>query len=351
MVEELSISHGDPSRVHEEGMRARATIENARDQVAGLLGARSREVVFTSGGTEAIATAIWGAAGQGHHMVVPAIEHSAVRAAVEMYSGMEPTIVGVDSSGRIDPTELLAAIRDDTVLVNIQWGNHEVGTVQPIEAVIDECRARGILVHIDAAQAIGHVPIDFKALGADLLSVSAHKFGGPPGIGALLVRRGLRIRELIVGGDQERARRAGFENIPAIVGFGAACESLAGDRLESEATKARHLTDRVIAMADVLDGVHVYGDRTHRLPHLVCLGINGIEPQAVLLGLDRAGVAAHSGSACSSEALKPSPVLLAMGLDARRSLRISVGWNTTDADIDALATALPKVIGSLEALR
>lgn len=350
MVEWLSTPHGDPSRIHEEGMLARGTIEQAREQVAALVGSRTREVVFTSGGTEAIATAVWGAAGRGEHMVVPAIEHSAVRAAVEAYTSAEPSIIGVDGTARLDPDEVMAAVTDETALVNIQWGNHEVGTIQPVEEVVRACREREVLVHVDAAQAVGHVPVDFKDLGADLLSVSAHKFGGPPGIGALVIRRGLRLRELIVGGDQERARRAGFENVPAIVGFGAACQALDEETVKDEATEARRLTDRVIELADAMDGIDVYGDRTHRLPHLVCLGIEGIEPQAVLLGLDRAGVAAHSGSACSSEALEPSPVLLAMGLDARRSLRISVGWNTTDADIDALATALPDVIGSLRAL-
>jgi cysteine desulfurase len=209
-----------------------------------------------------------------------------------------------------------------------------------------------VLVHVDAAQAAGHVPVDFRSLGADLLSVSAHKFGGPAGIGALLVRRGLRIDPLLRGGDQERARRAGMENVPAIVGFGAAASALVeGDRLAAEASEQRRLTDRVLAAVDGLDGVVVYGDTGDgRLPHLVCLGVTGIEPQAVLLGLDRAGIAAHSGSACSTESLEPSPVLEAMGVDAHRSLRISTGWDTTDADIDALLAALPEVIATLRAL-
>jgi cysteine desulfurase len=174
------------------------------------------------------------------------------------------------------------------------------------------------------------------------MSVSAHKLGGPAGIGALLVRRGLRLRPLLVGGDQERARRAGLENVPAIVGFAAAAELAPTDE--------RALTDRVLAAVPSLDGVQVYGDPERRLPHIVCLGIDGIEPQAVLLGLDRAGIAAHSGSACSSEALEPSPVLHAMGVDAHRSLRISVGWSSTEDDIDELLKALPEVIASLRAL-
>jgi cysteine desulfurase len=342
---------GDPGRIHGEGIAARVAVENAREQVASWLGARPREVVFTSGATESIAAAVWGAAERGAHQVVPAVEHSAVRLAAAALGG-EVTVVGVDGLGRVDPSAVLGSVRTDTALVHVQWANHEVGTVQPIADVVATCRERGVLVHVDAAQAVGHVPVDFGALGADLLSVSAHKFGGPPGIGALLVRRGLRMRPLLVGSDQERARRAGFENVPAILAFGAAAGALAdGDRLAAEAATARRLTDRVLDAVDALDGVVAYGDPVGRTPHIVCLGIAGIEPQAVLLGLDRAGIAAHSGSACSSESLEPSPVLEAMGVDAHRSLRVSVGWNTVDADIDALLDALPDVIGRLRALR
>jgi cysteine desulfurase len=342
---------GDPGRIHLEGIAARVAVENAREQVASLLGARPREVVFTSGATESIAAAVWGAAERGAHQVVPAVEHSAVRLAAAALGGGEVTVVGVDGLGRVDPSAVLGAVRTDTALVHVQWANHEVGTVQPVAEVVAACRERGVLVHVDAAQAVGHVPVDFGALGADLLSVSAHKFGGPPGIGALLVRRGLRLRPLLVGSDQERARRAGFENVPAILAFGAAAGALAdGDRLATEATTARRLTDRVLDAVDALDGVVAYGDPVGRAPHIVCLGIAGIEPQAVLLGLDRAGIAAHSGSACSSESLEPSPVLEAMGVDAHRSLRVSVGWTTVDADIDALLDALPDVIQRLRAL-
>jgi len=209
-----------------------------------------------------------------------------------------------------------------------------------------------VLVHVDAAQAVGHEPIAFRDLGADLLSVSGHKLGAPAGTGALLVRRGLRLRPLLVGGDQERARRAGLEDVPALAGFGAAASALATPgRLEDEAALQRRLTDRVLHALDDLDGVVAYGDPIGRLPHLVCLGVLGIEPQAVLLGLDRAGIAAHSGSACSSESLEPSPVLEAMGVDAHRSLRISVGWSTTDDDVDRLLVELPRVLDELRGLR
>ena len=340
---------GDPGRIHAEGLEARVTVETAREQVATLLGARPRSVVFTSGATEAIATACWGAAERGVHQVLSAIEHSAVRLGAQARGAV--TVVGADRQGRVDPEALLAAIRPDTAVVHVQWGNHEVGTRQPVAEVVAACRARGVLVHVDAAQAAGRDPISFDDLGADLLSVSAHKLGGPSGIGALLVRRGLRLRPLLVGGDQERARRAGLENVMAIAGFGAAAAVLADGRLDAEATHHRTLTDRALAGVAIIDGVAAYGDAVDRLPHLVCLGIDGVEPQAVLLELDRAGIAAHSGSACSSEALEPSPVLEAMGVDAHRSLRLSVGWSSTDDDITAVLSALPPILERLRAMR
>jgi cysteine desulfurase len=346
MVRWLQAPAGDPARVHAEGLAARVALEDARAQVAALVGARSREIVFTSGATESIAAACWGAAERGRHQVVPAVEHSAVRRSAERHG--EVTVVGVDHAGRVDPDGLLGAVRPDTALVHVQWGNHEVGTLQPVAAVVAACRARGVLVHVDAAQAAGHEPVGFDELGADLMSISAHKLGGPPGVGALLVRRGVRLRPLLEGGDQERARRAGLENLPAIVGFGTAAAVV---DVEDEAATQRRLTARVLAGVARLSGVRVHGDPDRRLPHLVCLGVDDIEPQAVLLALDRAGVAAHSGSACSSEALEPSPVLEAMGVDAHRSLRISVGWSSTDADVDALLAALPSALDELRALR
>jgi cysteine desulfurase len=348
MIAALTEPGGDPSRIHAEGMAARVAVEEARLHVATMLGARPREVVFTSGATEAIATAAWGARGRGDHSVLTAVEHSAVREA----AGRGPTtVVRVDRTGRVDPADVLRAITPDTGLVHVQWGNHEVGTNQPVQDVVRGCREREVLVHVDAAQAAGHGPIDFQQLGADLVSVSAHKFGGPPGVGALVVRRGLRLDPLLVGGDQERARRAGMENVPAIVGFGAAAAVLDADRQSAEGRDARRLTDRLIDGVTALDGVRAYGDPDHRLPHITCFGLDDIEPQAVLLGLDRVGVAAHSGSACASESLEPSPILEAMGVDAHRSLRLSVGWNTTDADVVAALDALPAILAELRALR
>jgi cysteine desulfurase len=358
MIDALGRLTGDPGRIHEEGMASRVALEGARDQVASLLGARSREVVFTSGATEAIAAAVFGAAeraaarglvdSEGRtHQVVTAVEHSAVRFAAERAGDV--SVVPVDGHGRVDADEVLAAVTPTTAAVHVQWGNHEVGTVQPVAEVVAGCRERGVLVHIDAAQATGRVPIAFDDLGADLLSLSGHKLGGPAGTGALLVRRGLRLAPLLLGGDQERARRAGLEPVAALAGLGTAAEELTST-LATEAADAVRLTDRIRASVAELHGVALYGDPVHRLPHLVCLGIEGIEPQGVLLGLDRTGVAAHSGSACATESLEPSPMLQAMGVDAHRSLRVSVGWSTTGPDVDRLLAALPDTIDRLRAL-
>ena len=341
---------GDPSRVHAEGLDARLLVEQAREHVAALFSCRPRSVVFTSGATEAITAACWGAARRGAHQVVTAVEHSSVRAAAERQGPV--SAVEVDAHGRIDVDRLVAAVRPDTSVVHIQWGNHEVGTRQPIAEAIAACRELDVLVHVDAAAAAGHDPIAFDELGADLVSVSSHKLGGPPGAGALLVRRGLRLDPLLVGSDQERARRAGMEAVPTVAGFGAACAALAsGSQLADEAATQRALTDRVLDGAAPIEGIRGHGDPVDRLPHIVCLGFDDVEPQAVLLGLDRAGVAAHSGSACASESLEPSPVLAAMGVDALRSLRISTGWSSTEADVDALLESLPRVLDDLRSLR
>jgi cysteine desulfurase len=343
----------DPSRVHTEGRDARVPIETAREQVAELLGARPREVIFTSGATEAIAAAVFGAASAmpGATIVCAGVEHSAVRDASRRSAPLRELQVG--TSGRVDLAHLeeLLASGDPTSLVHCQLANHEVGTIQPVVELVERCRAAGVLVHVDAAAGAGHVPLDFDGLAADLCSISSHKLGGPPGVGALLVRRGLRLEPLLVGGAQERARRAGLENSLGIVGFGAAAAELAaGGTLEREAGRARRQTQRAIDAMCAEPGVAVLGDLEHRAPHIACVQIAGIESEAVLLGLDQAGIAVHSGSACSSEALEPSPVLAAMGVEAERSLRVSVGWSTVDADLEAFAAAFPEVVGRLRAL-
>jgi cysteine desulfurase len=350
---------GDPGRLHAEGRAARVAVEEARDRVAELLGTRSRQVVFTSGGTEAVNSASWGAARArpGRPLLLAAVEHSCVR---EGSTRLAPVAnVPVDAAGRIDPgaveevIEKCAAVNETPpALVHCQVANHEVGTLQPVEEVIEVCRRHGVWVHCDACAAAGHVPLALDELGADLVSVSAHKLGGPAGIGALVVRRGLRIEPLVVGGEQERARRAGLENVPAIVGFGAAAEILAEPvRLQDEAAQAHRRMDLLHAAATRVEDVEVLGDPDRRLPHIVCIAVGGVEAEPVLLALDQAGIAAHSGSSCSSESLAPSPVLEAMGADPERSLRLSVGWSTTDADVEAFAAAFAPAVEQLRALR
>jgi cysteine desulfurase len=352
LIEAWAEPAGDPGRMHTEGMEARARLEWARERVATAVGARSRSVVFTSGGSEAIAAAAYGATERGPHSVAAAVEHSAVRSWAERGP---VTWVDVDRSGRVDTERLLDGVNastsaEPTGLVHLQWANHEVGTRQRVAEVVAACRERDVLCHIDACGALGHDPIAFDDLGADLMSVSAHKLGGPPGIGALLVRRGLRLDPLIVGGDQERARRAGMEAVGPACGFAAALEAATAD-LDDSARFARTQTDRVIAWAEGTEGVRVLGDPVDRLDHLVCLGFDDVEPQPLLIGLDQAGVAVHSGSSCATEGLEPSPVLAAMGVDDQRSMRVSLSWSTTVADVSAFLDAAPEVLGSLRSLR
>ena len=334
----------------------RARIEAAREQLAGFLGVRPRQVVFTSSGTEAINAAVFGAAraAPGRPIASAGVEHSAVR---DASARAAPTVeIGVDRTGRIDLGDVLALVESPPAqrpaLVHCQWANHEVATLQPVKEVVAACRAASVPVHVDACAAAGQLPIDLGALGADLVSVSAHKLGGPGGVGALVVAQGSRFEPFIVGGQQERARRAGFENALGIVGFGAAAAALGSGRVEREAERARHLVAQLAAAALRTEGVVVVGDRDpeRRLPHLVCLGVAGVEAEPVVIGLDRAGVAVHSGSACSSEALEPSAVLAAMGADPEHSLRLSVGWSTTDVDIAAFASAFGTVVEGLRAL-
>jgi cysteine desulfurase len=359
MLPFLRDHHADPGRLHSEGHVTRVAIEDAREQVAALFGARPREVVFTSSGTEAVNAAVWGAlarargAGTGGHVVTTAVEHSAVlesctRCAHDLGDLSDLSVVGVDRHGRFDPGAVLDAMRADTALVTVQLANHEVGTLQPAAAVVAGARDRGVTVHVDACAAAGHVPIAFDDLGADLCSVTSHKLGGPKGAAALLVRRGLRFPPFIVGGAQERARRGGIEDVPALVGYGAAAAELLGGRLEREAEEARALTERLAteALRAVLD-IERFGDPVERVPHLVCLGVADVEAEPILLALDQHGVAVHSGSSCSSEMLEPSPVLAAMGVDADHSLRASVGWSSTDTDIDAFLEVFPGIVERL----
>jgi cysteine desulfurase len=351
---------GDPGRVHEEGRIVRDALEDARTEVGGFLGVAPRQIVFTSGATEAINAAVWGAtrAAPGAPVLCADVEHSAVRDASARAAPVGT--LAVDATGRLDVDELRARLHDRDLLppalVHCQWANHEVGTLQPVREVVEACRDAGVPVHVDAAAACGHVPTDLGELDADLVSVSAHKFGGVPGAGALVVRRGSRFEPLLVGGAQERGRRAGLEPIPALLAFGAAAAVLTEDgarRLHEEAARARTQIAEVLRGALDIDGIELVGpaDPEARLPHLLCLGVHGVEAEAVLIGLDRAGVAAHSGSACSSEVIEPSPVLEAMGADPSHSLRVSVGWTTTALDCDTFVDAFGRVVAELRALR
>jgi len=353
LVDALTTAGADPGRIHSEGMVARHALELARSRVAALVGAKSRSVVFTSSASEAIAAVCWGAAQRraGAQVISP-VEHSAVRlAAARSATTIE---LGVDAHGRISLDGLDAALASEPAVVHVQWANHEVGTRQPVADVVARCREAGVLCHVDAAQGVGRDTIDFDALGADLLSLSGPKFGGPMGTGALVVRRGVRLEPLLVGGDQERARRAGLEAVPSFAGLGAVAELLAdGARRSAEADRDAH---RVEALADALcgpdgpGGITRLGDPVDRAPHILCVGVAGVEPQAVLLGLDQRGIAVHSGSSCATEGLEPSPVLAAMGVDAERSLRLSVGWTTTDDDIERTAHAVTEVVAGLRSL-
>jgi len=350
---------GDPGRVHEEGRTVRDALEVARGQVADLVGVAGRQVVFTSGATESINAAVWGAtrAAPGLPVLSGAVEHSAVRDASARLAPSEDIVV--DSAGRLQVEALRERLHSNTLprpaLVHCQWGNHEVGSLQPVHQVVALCREAGVTVHVDAAAACGHVAMDLAALEADLVSLSAHKLGGVPGAGALIVRRGSRFEPLLVGGEQERGRRAGLEALPALLAFGAAAAALAGGAqgaMTTEAAAARRQIAAVVDAALAVEGVAVVGPgAADRLPHLVCLGVHGVEAEPVLIGLDRAGIAVHSGSACSSESIEPSPVLEAMGVDPSHSLRISVGWTTTDEDCSAFAREFPRVVGDLRALR
>ena len=348
----------DPGRVHTEGRITRGALEDGRDQVAAFFGVRPRQVIFTSGGTESINAAVWGATRNALGPVIcSGVEHSAVRDSSARSA--EVILAEVDGFGVVHLQAVDDAIERSRSeysrlpsLVNCQWANHEVGSIQPVKTIVSRCRELGVLSHVDAVAAAGYLPLDLGDLDADLVSVSSHKMGGPAGIGALIVRRGLRIDPFLVGGDQERARRAGFENVPAAIGFGAVADALSTPgRIEHEAAEERRHTAHLRAAACDVEGVTRFGDPEHHLPHIVCVGIHGVEAEPVLLGLDQAGIAAHSGSSCSSESLEPSPVLEAMGVDAERSLRLSVGWSTVEADIDAFAETFAGVVAALRALR
>jgi cysteine desulfurase len=358
MLPYLRGMYGNPSSVYGPGREARAAIDAARDGVAAALGCQAREVIFTSGGSESDNLAIRGVAirnrERGNHLVCSQVEHHAVLHTCQDLerAGFEVTYLPVDALGRVDPADLRDALRPETVLVSIMTGNNEVGTVQPVrEMAAITHEHSSAYFHTDAVQAFGKLPVKVDDLGADLLTISAHKIHGPKGIGALYVRMGTRIQPLITGGGHERNRRAGTENVAGIAGLAAAVHLAEANR-ERDAGLMRAARDRLIeGFGTRLPDARLTGDPTERLPHHASFVIPGVEGDALLMRLDRAGVYASSGSACTSGSLEPSHVLLAMGIspaEALTSLRLTVGKNTTAAEVDE---ALDLIVTNVNALR
>lgn len=357
MLPYLTTWYGNPSSVHRFGQRARQAVEAARAQVASLIGARESEITFTSGGTESINTAIRGllaARWPRRKIVTSAVEHSATRAVCEQLARESAEIVEipVDRAGRLDMERLKSAVDDNTALVSIMWANNETGVIMPVSEIADVCRDRGVPFHCDAVQAAGKIPVDVRRVEVDVLSIAAHKFHGPKGIGALYIRRGTRFAPLVLGGPQENQRRGGTENVPGIVGMGAAAELAAGALGEMKRVAA--LRDRLEeGILQSIPDAHVNGAGAERLPNTTNIGFAALEADAILLLLSERGVCASAGSACSSGSLEPSHVLRAMGIDERiahGAVRFSLSRYTTGDDVNAALEILRGVIPRLRAL-
>ncbi len=358
MLPYLREHFGNPLSLHRYGDVPRRAIEEAREKVATLIGAQPNEVYFTASGSEANNMAVKGIAmmarsrGKGNHIVISAIEHQSVLYAAETMGklGFEVTQVPVDRYGLVDPQAVAEALRDDTVLVSVMLANNEIGTIEPIAEVARVTRARGIPFHTDAVAAVGNIPVKVEELGVDMLSLAGSQFYGPKGAGALYIRRGLRITPLIDGGIQENGRRAGTENVPAIVGLGVAAE-LASAELEERARRLIPLRDRLIArLSGEIPHVYLTGHPTRRLPHHVSVTVEYIEGESMLLLLNMQGVAASSGSTCTSRALKASHVLTAIGVDpalAQGSLVFTLGEGNTMEDVDYVLEVLPPIVERL----
>ncbi len=361
MLPYFTLQAGNPSSIHQLGRTALQAVDDAREQVALVLGCSRRELIFTGGGSESANLAIKGAAlarraaGKGAHLIVSAIEHHAVLHAAEylLPFGFELTILPVDGAGLVRPDDLRAAIRPDTTVASVMYANNEIGTVQPIAELAAICRAAGVLFHTDAVQAPGCLPLDVEALGVDMLSLTAHKFYGPKGVGLLYARRGTPLLPQINGGGQERRRRAGTENVPGIVGLATALVRAERGRADYAAHMAA-LRDRLIdGLLARVPQSWLNGDRTHRLPTNANLGFACIEGESVLLLLDQAGICASSGSACTSGSLEPSHVLMALGMapdDANGSVRFTLGHSVTAEDVDYVLEVLPPMIERLRAV-
>ena len=350
---------GNPSSIHSTGRDAHRAVDAARKQVAAAIGATAPEIYFTAGGSESDNWAIKGTAfakrKKGNHIITSAIEHHAVLHTCSWLEkqGFEVTYLPVDESGMVNPADVEKAITDKTILISIMAANNEIGTLQPIAEIGKIAHDHGILFHTDAVQAIGAIPIDVNAMNIDMLSMSAHKFHGPKGIGVLYIRKGVRIDSFVQGGAQERGQRAGTENLAGIVGMGKAIE-LATQNLQENAARMTALRDKLIdGILESIPDVRLNGHRTNRLPNNVNVSVRYVEGEALLLRLDLAGIAGSSGSACTSGSLDPSHVLLAIGLPheiAHGSLRLTLGTDTTEADIDYVLDKLPGIVKDLRAM-
>jgi len=359
MLPYFSEAFGNPSTIYAYGQEARRAVEEARTKVASLLGAGDQEIVFTSGGTEAANFAIKGIAfaneNKGNHIITTSIEHHAVLETCQSLKkrGFKITPVPVDSYGQVDPDDIKKAITEKTTLISVMHANNEIGTIEPIADIGNIAREAGIYFHTDAVQTAGHIPIDVNELGVDLLSISAHKLYGPKGVGALYIRKGTELTALLHGGEQEKRRRAGTENVPGIVGLGKAAE-IASQEMAEEAARLNQLRDKLIqGLTSRIDHIRLNGHLIKRLPNNINISVDFVEGESMLLHLDTEGIYASTGSACSSGSLEPSHVLLAIGLPHERahgSLRFTLGKWTADEDIERVLAVLPEIVARLRAM-
>ncbi len=360
MAPYFSNRFGNAGSVHRFGRVARRAIDTAREQVAQLIHADPRDIIFTSGGTESDNLAIFGISGKYRRgsrarLAVSAVEHHAVldaAKALAKHDTYEVVTARVDEAGRVDSVGIEESVDSGTILVSVMHGNNETGVIQPIETIGRLCRDRGVFFHTDAVQSIQYRPIDIAALPVDAVTVSGHKLGGPKGIGALYLRRGLPLDAQLIGGVQERGRRAGTENVPAIVGFGKACELALGESTQS-ARRMTALRDRLEAgLLEQIGGIWINGSGAERLPHILNAGFDGIEGETLLYSLDQEGIAVSNGSACTSGSLDPSHVLLAMGQSyqqAQCAVRFSLGYGSSETDVDRVIDRLPAIVERLRA--
>ncbi|MDK2927176.1 MAG: cysteine desulfurase [Bacillota bacterium] len=359
MLPYLKGEFGNPSAIYSWGREAKAAIEKARERLAHLLGTEPAEIVFTSGGTESDNFALRGVAAanrdKGNHIITTKIEHHAILHTAEQLEkeGFRVTYLPVDQDGLVRREDLERALTPDTILVSIMFANNEVGTIEPIAELARIVKEKGVIFHTDAVQAVGNVPINVKELGVDLLSLSGHKIYGPKGIGALYIRRGTRIKPLLLGGAQERKWRSGTENVPGIVGLGKAAE-LAEKELPERSAHLRELRDLLIdGVLAKIDHVRLNGHRTRRLPGNANFCFEYVEGESLLLNLDLAGIAASSGSACTSGSLEPSHVLMALGIPpevAHGSLRLTLGRENTREDVERVLSVLPDIVAKLRSM-